>query len=218
MRVGIIRALTTTDRRLLNSHGKLLRETFGFDVTTRCIPDQPSGVHDAESLQRAVPKVVELALDMAPDVDALVISCAADPGLPEVRALLDIPVIGAGSAAAAAALAFGGRVGVLGLKHSVPGPISDALGERMLLIEGGPESVETPDAFLLPTGIFDALAAAHMLADAGADVILEASAGLTSIGMTDVLRRRLGIPVIDPVTAAGSVLISAVAARELQAV
>jgi allantoin racemase len=218
MRVGIIRALTTTDRRLLNSHGKLLRETFGFDVTTRCIPDQPSGVHDAESLQRAVPKVVELALDMAPDVDALVISCAADPGLPEVRALLDIPVIGAGSAAAAAALAFGGRVGVLGLKHSVPGPISDALGERMLLIEGGPESVETPDAFLLPTGIFDALAAAHMLADAGADVILEASAGLTSIGMTDVLRRRLGIPVIDPVTAAGSVLISAVAARGLQAV
>jgi allantoin racemase len=218
MRVGIIRALTTTDRRLLNSHGKLLRETFGFDVTTRCIPDQPSGVHDAESLQRAVPKVVELALDMAPDVDALVISCAADPGLPEVRALLDIPVIGAGSAAAAAALAFGGRVGVLGLKHSVPGPISDALGERMLLIDGGPESVETPDGFLLPTGIFDALAAAHMLADAGADVILEASAGLTSIGMTDVLRRRLGIPVIDPVTAAGSVLISAVAARELQAV
>lgn len=217
MRVGIIRALTTTDRRLLNSHGKLLRDTFGFDVTTRCIPDQPSGVYDADSLQRAVPKVVDLALDMAPDVDALVISCAADPGLPEVRALLDIPVIGAGSAAAASALAFGGRVGVLGLKHSVPGPISDALGDRMLLIDG-PDSVETPDGFLLPTGIFDALAAAHMLADAGADVILEASAGLTSIGMTDVLRRRLGIPVIDPVTAAGSVLISAVAARELQAV
>src|SRR6476660_9174625 len=112
MRVGIIRALTTTDRRLLNSHGKLLRDTFGFDVTTRCIPDQPSGVHDAASLRRAVPKVVELALEMAPDQDALVISCAADPGLPEARALLDIPVIGAGSAAAAAAaaaLAFGGR-------------------------------------------------------------------------------------------------------------
>ncbi|PNH81821.1 aspartate/glutamate racemase family protein [Arthrobacter sp. AFG20] len=218
MRVGIIRALTTTDRRLLNSHGKLLRATFGFDVTTRCIPDQPSGVHDAESLQRAVPKVVELALDMAPDVDALVISCAADPGLPEVRALLDIPVIGAGSAAAAAALAFGGRVGVLGLKHSVPGPISDALGERMLLIDGGPESVETPDGFLLPTGIFDALAAAHMLVDAGADIIVEASTGLTSIGMAEVLRRRLRIPVIDPVTAAGSMLVSAVASRELQAV
>jgi Asp/Glu/hydantoin racemase len=87
----------------------------------------------------------------------------------------------------------------------------------MLLIDGA-ESVETPDGFLLPTGIFDALAAAHMLVDAGADVILEASTGLTSIGMADVLRRRFGIPVIDPVTAAGSMLISAVASRELQAV
>jgi allantoin racemase len=217
MRVGVIRALTTSDRRLLNSHGKLLQESFGFEVTSRCIPAQPSGVYDAESLRLAVPKVVELALEMAGEVDALIVSCAADPGLAEVRALLDIPVVGAGSSAAAAALTFGGRVGVLGLKHSVPGPISDALGDRMLLIDG-PESVETSEGFLLPTGIFDSLAAAHMLVDAGADVIVEASTGLTSIGMADVLRRRLGIPVIDPVVAAGSMLVSAVAARELQAV
>jgi allantoin racemase len=217
MRVGIIRALTTSDRRLLNSHGKLLRKTFGFEVTSRCIPEQPSGVYNEESLQLAIPKVVELALEMAADVDALIVSCAADPGLAEVRSLLSIPVIGAGSAAAAAALTFGGRVGVLGLKHSVPGPISEALGDRMLLIDG-PESVETPEGFLMPTGIFDSLAAAHMLVDAGADVIVEASTGLTSIGMADVLRRRLAIPVIDPVMAAGAILVSAVGARELQPV
>lgn len=215
MHIGIIRALTTTDRRLLNSHGKLLRETFGFEVTSRCIPDQPSGVYNEESLQLAIPKVAELALELAGGVDALIISCAADPGLAEVRSLVDIPVVGAGSAAAAAALTFGGRVGVLGLKHSVPGPIADVLGDRMLLIDG-PESVETPEGFLMPAGIFDALAAAHMLVDAGADVIVEASTGLTSIGMAGVLRRRLGIPVIDPVMAAGAMLLSAVGARELQ--
>jgi Asp/Glu/hydantoin racemase len=216
MRVGVIRALTTSDRRLLNSHGKLLQESFGFDVTSRCIQGQPSGVFNEESLRAAVPKVVDLALDMAGDVDALIVSCAADPGLAEVRSVVGIPVIGAGSAAAAAALSFGGRVGVLGLGQSVPGPISEALGDRMLLIDG-PESVETPEGFLMPTGIFDSLSAAHMLVDAGADVIVEASTGLSSIGMADVLRRRLGIPVIDPVMAAGSVLISAVAARELHA-
>ena len=204
MRVGIIRVLTMSDRRLLNSHGRLLQETFGFDVTSRCVPDQPSGVYNAESLRRAVPKVMELALEMAGDADALIVSCAADPGLAEVRSLVNIPVT------------FGGRVGVLDLKHSVPGPISDALGERMLLIDG-PESVETPEGFLMPTGIFDALAAAHMLVDAGADVIVEASTGLTSIGMADVLRSRLGIPVIDPVMAAGSMLVSAVASRGLPA-
>ncbi len=94
---------------------------------------------------------------MAEEADVLIISCASEPGLTEVRALVGIPVIGAGSAAAAAALAFGGRVGVLGLRHQVPGPVSECLGERMVLIDG-PESVKTPDAFLMPTGIFDALA------------------------------------------------------------
>lgn len=87
----------------------------------------------------------------------------------------------------------------------------------MLLIDGEGR-VETPDAFLMPAGIFDALAAAHMLVDAGADVIVQASTGLSSIGMADVLRRRLGVPVIDAVTAAGSMLVSAVVARELQQV
>lgn len=71
MRVGVIRALTTSDRRLLNSHGKLLQESFGFRVTSQCIPGQPSGVYNEESLREAVPKVVELALEMAPGVDAL---------------------------------------------------------------------------------------------------------------------------------------------------
>ena len=114
-------------------------------------------------------------------------------------------------------MAFSGRVGVLGLKASVAGPISETLGERMVLIDG-PETVETTEGFLLPTGIFNSLAAAQMLVDTGADVIVEASTGLTSIGMADVLRHRLGIPVIDPVIAAGAILVSAAAARDLQAV
>ncbi len=218
MRVGLIRVMTTSDRRLLNAHGKLLNEAFGFTVTSRCIPDQPSGVYDQASLESAAPKVVELAREMAGDADALIISCASDPGLAATRAAVDIPVIGAGSAAAAAALTFGGRIGVLGLGSHVPGPIAESLGERMLLIDGAFGQVATPDAFLMPAGIFEALAAAHMLVDAGADVIVQASTGLSSIGMAGVLRRRLGVPVIDAVTAAGSMIVSAVVARELQQV
>jgi Asp/Glu/hydantoin racemase len=215
MRVGLIRVMTTSDRRLLHAHGKLLQETFGFTVTSRCIPGQPSGVYDQASLAAASPKVVQLAREMAGDADALIVSCASDPGLAETRAAVDIPVIGAGSAAAAAAMTFGGRIGVLGLGAHVPGPISDSLGERMVLIEDGGR-VDTPDGFLMPAGIFDTLAAAHMLVDAGADVIVQASTGLSSIGMADVLRRRLGVPVIDAVTAAGSMLVSAVVPREFQ--
>ncbi len=73
-------------------------------------------------------------------------------GLEEARAVVGIPVIGAGSAAAAAALAYCGRVGVLGLKSPVPAPISSALVERMILLDGS-DGVEISDGFLLPTGI-----------------------------------------------------------------
>ena len=57
-----------------------------------------------------------------------------------------------------------------------------------------------------------------MLAEAGADVILQASTGLSSIGMAEVLRRKLGLPVIDAVTAAGSMLTAAVSMRTPQPV
>lgn len=214
MRVGLIRVLSTCDVRLLRTHGTALEAAFGFDVVTRCIEDQPYGVHDAESLAAAAPKVVRLALELAPHVDALIISCAADPALAETRSVVDIPVIGAGSAAAATALAFGGTVGVLGLNGSAPGPIADALGERMLLLDG-PASVHRSNHFLTPTGVFDTLSAAQLLADAGADVIVQASTGLTSIGMASELRRRLRIPVVDAVMAAGSMVVSGLPTRQL---
>ncbi|WP_253257471.1 aspartate/glutamate racemase family protein [Arthrobacter sp. Hiyo1] len=208
--------MTTSNRRILHAHGDLLAGSFGFEVLTRCVPDQPFGVYDDVSFRAAAPKVAALAQDMADGVDALIISCCADPGLTETRAVLDIPVIGAGSAAAAAALAFGGRAGVLGLTHQAPGPIAEASGTECCS-SMGPTVPGTPEGFLTPTGIFDALAQAHMLVDAGAEVIVQGSTGLSSIGMTAVLRDRLGVPVIDPVTAAGSVLLSGAGRRPAHA-
>ncbi|WP_026533244.1 hypothetical protein [Arthrobacter sp. H41] len=78
--------------------------------------------------------------------------------------------------------------------------------------------METPNGSLLPTGIFDTLAGAQMLAEAGAGVILPASTGLSSIGMAEVLRSSLSLPVIDAVTAAGSMLTAAVSMRSPQSV
>ncbi|OMH32994.1 aspartate/glutamate racemase family protein [Tersicoccus sp. Bi-70] len=213
MKVGLIRAVTATDPRLLDSHGAALENTFGFEVVTRAIEDQPDGVFDDASLAAAIPKVVRLAVELAPDVDAIVISCAADPGLEIARSLVDIPVVGAGSAAAAAAAAFGGTVGVLGLSRNAPTVIADAIGDRMLVIDGAGAS-HRPADYLTPTGVIDAITDAHLLADAGADVIVLGTTGLSSIGMAAELRRRLELPVIDAVIAAGSMLASGVAARQ----
>ena len=49
-KVGLIRVLTTEDEELLQLHGKLIESYFPmFQVVSRCIPDQPEGIHDDET-------------------------------------------------------------------------------------------------------------------------------------------------------------------------
>ena len=47
----------------------------------------------------AIPKIIELAKTFK-DIDALILSCADDPAVPELKEQFDIPVIGAGSSVA----------------------------------------------------------------------------------------------------------------------
>ena len=208
MRVGVIRALTTSDPRLLHAHGRALERAYGFRTVTRCIPDQPRGVHDAASFAEAAPKVVALARELEDQVDAILISCTADPGLGQARRAVRVPVIGAGAAGGAAALAMGGTTGVLGVGGAIPEAVTDAIWPRPS-VTAGPEDVDDPAGFHTPSGAFGAVAEAARLRDAGADVILLGSTALSSIGIAPHLRRTLGVPVIDPVLAAGSALASA---------
>ncbi|MBT1004088.1 hydantoin racemase [Paenarthrobacter sp. DKR-5] len=214
MRIGLIRALTTADPRLLHAHGGALERAFGFHVISKCIEGQPHGVYDAGSRAAAAPKVADLAEELAPDVDAIIISCTADPGLSESRGRVPVPVIGAGASAAAAALTFGGAVGVLGLSSSTASPIPQLLGDRLVHVDGA-QGVERTTQLLTPTGVFETIYAAERLAAAGAEVIVQASTGLTSIGMAAELRRRLGLPVVDAVMAAGAMVAAGAASREL---
>lgn len=87
-------------------HGKLIESYFPmFQVVSRCIPDQPEGIHDDETFAVGVPKVVNLAVELWKEgCQAIIISCAGDPGVPEARQAVPIPVIGAGSSTAALSL------------------------------------------------------------------------------------------------------------------
>lgn len=101
-KVGVIRVLTTEDETVLNCHGKLLERYYPmFQVTSRCIPEQFEGVHDEETERQSIPKVVALAEEMYREgFDAVIVSCAGDPGVEEARKLLPIPVVGAGESVA----------------------------------------------------------------------------------------------------------------------
>ncbi|WP_225667991.1 MULTISPECIES: aspartate/glutamate racemase family protein [unclassified Arthrobacter] len=214
-RIGLIRVLTSSDPRLLNIHGRAVRESFGVDVLSRAVQDQPEGVHNRLTHNAAAPKVLAIAAELAPLVDGIMISCSSDPGLDDVRSLVDLPVVGAGSAGAAAALALGSRVGVLALGAAPPRAVSQILGIQQYSVRS-PDGVRHTQDLLTPSGVYETYRAAERLVDDGADVILQACTGLTSMGVTRELRRRYGLPVVDAVLAAGSALTLQLAALGTQ--
>ena len=107
-KVGLIRVLTTEDQDILLAHEKLLNQYFPMlTVETKCIPDQYEGIHSPELGALAVPKIVETAKSFR-DVDMIIVSCADDPGVEEIReALPGIPVTGGGETTLALARKYG---------------------------------------------------------------------------------------------------------------
>ena len=78
-KAGLIRVVTLADDSLTNIHGEIIMKKFPcLQIETKCIPDQPEGIHSPETKAAAIPKIIELAKAFK-DIDALIISCADDP-------------------------------------------------------------------------------------------------------------------------------------------
>ncbi|GAA2358964.1 aspartate/glutamate racemase family protein [Streptomyces carpaticus] len=203
MTTGIIRVLTSDDPGQVDGHGRLLAERLGLRTVSRCIPGQPRGIHDDASERSAGPKIVELARALERDgADTLIISCAADPALAATRAAVAVPVIGAGTAAAGVALGLGTRIGVIGIRDEVPPAVAALLG-RHYAGHRRPEGVHSTVDLAAPHGPAAVLAAAGELVAAGADALVLACTGLTTLGIAPRLERELGVPAVDAVLAAG---------------
>lgn len=201
-RVGVIRVVTQHDPVLMKLHGELIERYFPMlETESRCIPDQPMGIHDPESKAVAIPKILETA-KLFSGIDVLVVSCADDPGVTELRAEMDIPVVGAGSSVAAIARRCGGRAGILGITDYVPDPYVEILGEGLLNL-GRPVGVSSTLDLMTPDGEASVFAHAVKLREAGAGSIALACTGLSTIGASARLERHCGVPVIDPVMAEG---------------
>ena len=203
-RIGLIRVLTTEDENLLNAHGRLLESHFPeLQVESRCINDQPKGIYDEESSALALPKILRLGEEMEREgVKAIIVSCADDPGVEELRKIVTIPVVGAGSSCASVALSCGGKIGTLGIREHAPRIMRDILGDH-LVAQTRPEGVKTTLDLLTGEGRKKALSAAEHLRKTGAEVIALACTGYTTIGIARDLEGATGIPVIDPVEATG---------------
>lgn len=202
-KVGLIRVLTTEDEALLNLYGKILMEKFPMlEVESRCIPDQYEGIHSHELEALAVPKIVELAKSFK-DKDMILISCADDPGVKEVReALPGMPVTGGGETTVALATKYGEKIAVLGIADYAPKAYLRMIPDKLIAV-GKPDGVDSTLDLMTPEGKASCLRKARELKEMGAEVIALGCTGLTTIGIAGEIEEATGLPVIDPVLAQG---------------
>lgn len=201
--IGLIRVVTLEDEDSKNFHGKIIERYFPMlNVESRCIPNQPFGIHDLETELEAVPKIIELAKNWT-GIDALVISCAGDPAVKELREMLSIPVIGAGESTALLSRRYGKTFGVLGITEEVPGAYIDILGKENIVGTCAVPGVFSTIDLLSDEGRNNVINKALELKSLGAEVISLACTGMATIGIAKVLEERCQIPVIDPAIAEG---------------
>ncbi|GAI75217.1 unnamed protein product, partial [marine sediment metagenome] len=99
-----------------------------------------------------------------------IISCADDPGVKELRKLLKIPVIGAGSSVAALSLSYGDKVGTFGITEQAPPIMREILGKH-LVAETKPEGIKTTLDLMTNEGKRNAFKSIKYLKEKGAEVI-----------------------------------------------
>ena len=132
--LAVIRVFSSTDQKVLEKHAKIIEKLYGIPTRTYCIPNQPEGIANEKIAKDCVDRIVEQCLRAEKDgADAVLVSCAIDPGVEAARKVCRIPIFGAGSCAAAMALTMGSRVGVLSLiAGDVPSVPRSILGDRMV--------------------------------------------------------------------------------------
>lgn len=200
--VGLIRVVSFPAGELLNLHGRIIEDYFPMlNVVTKCIPDQPYGIHDDETEMAAVPKIIELARSWE-GIDALIISCAGDPAIKELRQMLNIPVIGAGESTALLAQRYGNVYGVLGITEEIPSAYKRILEKGIVGTCDVPGIISTLD-LMTEEGRKNVINKALELKDLGAEVIALACTGMATIGIAKEIEQVCGISVIDPVLAEG---------------
>lgn len=203
--IGLIRVLTTNDRELLNFHGNILHDNFPFEVESNCIHDQYTGVHSKETFLKAVPKILDLAIEMKKKgKDGIIISCTEDPGVTEAKRALQIPVVGAGTAVALIAFSYSTKIGVLNLTKSTPGGVKQILGRRLI----AEKTINAKNTLELMTseGIENIIQSSLELKKLGVEVIVLACTGMSTVNAASRIEKRVGIRVVDPVIAEGVVM------------
>jgi len=202
--IGLIRVISTQEPAVLDAHGTLIENKYpGLRVRSACIPDHPTGIYDQCTEQSAIAAIIRIGNHLAAlGCHAIIVSCANDPGVFELRQQLTIPIIGAGSAAACLARSLTDRIGVISIVSSSPPVMTSILGNTLIGTKK-PAGINTTLDLASHEAFHATLVAARQLSKAGARALVLACTGYSTIQAAPLLQKRIHIPVIDPVLAAG---------------
>lgn len=205
-RIGIMRVVSGLDEPLELAHQQLLTPLLkGAKLATRALPNQPEGIHDARTLALALPKIAELGETWQAQLDFLLVSCAADPGIKALRQSLKIPVLGAGESCCKIARQYGQIIGVLGIEAQLPEVFNEQLSDCPLIYRQ-PDGVNCTHDIRTPKGQNAIIEAALACEQAGAKVIALACTGMATTDVASLLAPHTPLPVINPVLAAGELI------------
>jgi allantoin racemase len=207
IKIGLIRVITLNDEEKLNQHGRLIEKYFpDLGVVSMSIPNQPLGIHDDETEMLAIPKIVQLGekMEKIEKVKLIIVSCAADPGVKELRKKLSAPVFGPGSSVASLALSYGERIGVIGISEELPTVMKNIFSNHNIYYKK-PAKVNSTLDLLKEEGQESVFEVAKELKRIKSDVIALACTGFSSIGIAKKLEEIIAIPVLDALIAAGLV-------------
>lgn len=185
-----------------------------FDVVRRA--DGPETIRSDEDVARAAQAfAIRVASERA---DGYITACFSDPGLDQARDVTALPVTGAQEAAVLEACARAERFGIIALsERAIPRHLKriEGMGLMDRLVAELPLSdVSAADSGHDAAVYGQILALAGALRDqgAGAGAVVLGCAGMA--GLVARLEADLGIPVIDPVAAAGRLALRRVAAQK----
>lgn len=202
-RVALIRVVTSDDQGFLDIHQNLiLAAQPELAIATYCLADQYDGIHDEQTLAQAVPKLVALGLELQKNYDILLVSCASDPAVKQLRQLLSIPVVGAGQACSEQALTISQSVGAIGIEPRAPAIFYEILHDRLRTYRQ-PAGVNNTHQIHTEQGkaaIIDAVLACEK---DGAKVIALACTGMATTDVAALVAPYTAIPIVNPVLAAG---------------
>lgn len=184
--------------------------TYRIDCVT--LEGTPAGIETQHDIDTVIEPICRLISAESERTDAFVIGCFADPGLYSAREVTRKPVLGLCEAGLATALNLGERFGVVSTATQSRNAELRLIRSYGLLDRCvGLEPVDMPVVKIptAPEAGQRVLDAGERLREQGAEVLVLGCAGMAPY--KDMLRKKLGLPVVDPSVSAVAMAIGIVA-------